>query len=97
MLKYKCQLLKIRVKIITEEYTSKCSFLDKERLCKHVKYKGKRIKRGLFKTGSGRIINADVNGSYNIMKKAIPNCLKTNGIQDVVVHPIRVKSYKSSF
>jgi putative transposase len=47
----------------------KCSFLDKERLCKHVKYKGKRIKRGLFKTGSGRIINADVNGSYNIMKK----------------------------
>jgi putative transposase len=97
MLKYKSQLLGIKVKITTEEYTSKCSFLDNERSHKHKKYKGKRIKRGLFRTSSGRIINADVNGSYNIMKKAIPNCLKTNEIQDVVVHPIRIKSYKSSF
>lgn len=58
--------------IVTEEsYTSKCSFLDDEDICKHEKYAGKRIKRGLYKASDGRLINADVNGALNILKKVI--------------------------
>ena len=92
MLKYKCQLEGIEVVMQEESYTSKCSFLDLEDIKKHDKYVGKRIKRGLFKS-STKLINADVNGSYNVMRKAIPNIFD-DGIEDVVVHPIRVKPYK---
>ena len=61
---------------------------DNEEICKHEEYLGKRIKRGLFKTAQGKIINADVNGSYNIMKKAIPNVQYTNGIEGLGVNPL---------
>ena len=69
MLTYKCELIGIAVTINEESYTSKCSFLDNEEICKHDEYKGKRIKRGLFKSSDGRLINADVNGALNILKK----------------------------
>ena len=71
MLIYKCELLGITVHITEESYTSKCSFLDNEEICKHEGYKGKRIKRGLYKSSDGRLINADVNGALNILKKVI--------------------------
>lgn len=71
MLTYKCELLGITVHISEESYTSKCSFLDNEEICKHEEYKGKRIKRGLYKSSDGRLINADVNGALNILKKVI--------------------------
>lgn len=71
MLTYKCELLGITVHITEESYTSKCSFLDNEEICKHEGYKGKRIKRGLYKSSDGRLINADVNGALNILKKVI--------------------------
>ena len=71
MLTYKCELLGIRVHITEESYTSKCSFLDNEEICKHDEYKGKRIKRGLYKSSDGRLINADINGALNILKKVI--------------------------
>ena len=87
MIKYKCKLEGITVTYHEESYTSKCSFLDNEEICKHEEYLGKRIKRGLFKTAQGKIINADVNGSYNIMKKAIPNAF-ANGIEGLGVNPI---------
>lgn len=88
MLKYKCELEGISVIFNEESYTSKCSFFDNEDICKHDTYMGKRIKRGLFKTKGGRLINADVNGSYNIMKKAIPNVVFTNGIEGLGVNPL---------
>ena len=71
MLTYKCQLEGISVIEINESHTSKCSFIDNEEVCHHDKYVGKRIKRGLFKSKSGKIINADLNGSLNIMKKVV--------------------------
>ena len=88
MLKYKCEKVGISVRIVEESYTSKCSFLDNESIEKHDKYVGKRIKRGLFQSANGILINADVNGSYNIMKKVVPNVFKTDGIEGVVVHPL---------
>lgn len=71
MLSYKCQLEGINLITNEESYTSKCSFLDDEEICKHEEYVGKRVKRGLFRTANGKYINADVNGSLNILKKVI--------------------------
>ena len=71
MLKYKCSLRGITVITTNESYTIKCSFLDNEEVKKHQKYKGKRICRGLFKSKLGTLINADLNGALNILKKAI--------------------------
>ena len=89
MLTYKCEKYGINFTTQEESYTSKCSFLDNEEITKHEVYKGKRIKRGLFQTSDNTLINADVNGSYNIMKKAIPNAF-ADGIEGVAVHPYRV-------
>lgn len=69
LLKYKCELCGIKFILIDESYTSKCSFLDKEKICKHASYCGQRVKRGLFRTKDGKLINADVNGSLNIGRK----------------------------
>ena len=74
------------VKKQEEAYTSKCSFIDLEPVKQQKKYLGLRIYRGMFKSYSGKLINADVNGSYNIMRKAVPNVF-TDGIEGVAVHP----------
>ena len=87
LMKYKCELEGIKVLFNEESYTSKCSFLDGEPICKHDKYMGKRVKRGLFVSRNGIKINADVNGAYNIMLKAIPNAF-VDGIEGVGVHPM---------
>lgn len=71
MLSYKCKLVGIAVMMTEESYTSKCSFIDNEEIKHHEDYKGKRIKRGLFRTNDGKLINADLNGSLNIMRKVI--------------------------
>lgn len=73
MLSYKCEMHGISFSITEESYTSKCSFLDNEVLCKHDTYLGRRVHRGLFRASSGRTINADVNGALNILKKVIGN------------------------
>ena len=73
MLTYKCELNGISLTVTEESYTSKCSFLDGEPLGKHDSYCGKRIHRGLFKSSSGKLINADVNGALNILRKVIGN------------------------
>ena len=70
-LEYKCKLEGINFLITEESYTSKCSFLDNESVEKHESYLGKRIKRGLFKSSKGKLINADLNGSLNILRKAV--------------------------
>lgn len=70
-LEYKCRLEGINMIFTEESYTSKCSFLDNEPLRKHSNYVGKRIKRGLFKSAKGKLINADLNGSLNILRKVI--------------------------
>ncbi len=87
-----------------ESYTSKASFLDLDPLpvygqegADKVKFSGKRATRGMYVSNIGREINADVNGSGNIMRKALPNVMKTHRIEDangmfqsLVVHPERI-------
>ena len=89
MLTYKARLVGIKVMVQDESYTSKCSFLDNEPVHKHEHYKGKRICRGLFRASDGRCIQADVNGAYNILRKAVPKAF-ADGIGAVVVQPVRV-------
>lgn len=93
MIEYKARKVGLNVIKHDESYTSKCSFLDLEDIKKHEVYKGKRIQRGLFKSSNGRLINSDVNGSLNILRKAVPKVF-SDGIEDVAVHPKRVKSFK---
>ncbi|WP_241212786.1 IS200/IS605 family accessory protein TnpB-related protein [Cyanobacterium aponinum] len=73
MLCYKGELMGIKVVVTEESYTSQSSFLDFDTLPsygeKKPKFSGKRIKRGLYKTSTGKLINADVNGSYNCIRK----------------------------
>ena len=94
-IEYKSKLIGIDFKTTEESYTSKCSFLDNERIEKHDNYSGKRISRGLFRTSNGTIINADVNAGYNIMKKAFPNSIMVDGIEAFGLMP--QKMYQNIF
>jgi putative transposase len=87
MLTYKAHLVGIQVLVTEESHTSKCSFLDSEAIEHHGQYVGKRIKRGLFVSATGRQINADVNGAYNMIVKVVPDAF-SKGRAGVVVHPV---------
>jgi len=71
MLQYKWEALGFKFTLTEESYTSKCSFLDGEGLEHHNKYLGRRPKRGLFRTSGGHQINADINGSANMINKVV--------------------------
>ena len=88
-LEYKAEEQGITVIKQEESHSSKCSFLDNEPIEHHNKYIGRRITRGLFKSQKGTIINADVNGAYNILKKALLNAVEADRIEDVGLHPTR--------
>ena len=88
-IEYKAEKCGLNIILNEESYTSKCSFLDLEEIKKHEIYRGKRIKRGLFKSNKGVLINSDVNGSYNILKKAVPKVF-ADGIEGVIVHPYKI-------
>jgi len=90
MLKYKSEENGIRVIDVEESWTSKCSFLDQEPIGHKEKYVGRRIKRGLFRSALGIIINADVNAAYNIIRKVFPEAFRAIGIEGVVLHPERL-------
>ena len=99
-LKYKCQLKGINVIEQEESYTSKCSFFDNDYIPvykqndKLFKSSGKRIKRGLYKTTKGQLINADINGSLNIMRKYLNVvCVEiiSPANRGFVVNPVKIQ------
>ena len=69
MIKYKAELAGITFIQVNESYTSGTSFLDNELPTKEFYDKSRRKFRGLFLSDSSRRINADVNASFQIMKK----------------------------
>ncbi len=115
MLTYKAKLVGIHVLLQEESYTSKASLLDLDHIPVYGKegetkpvFSGKRVSRGMYQSKSGQEINADVNGSGNIMRKALPNAILAHGIGDangmfesLVVHPERIvvplRTQKSRF
>lgn len=86
---YKARNVGINVILTEESYTSGTSFLDGESPNKEFYNKKRRLHRGLFVSNNGVSINADVNAAYQIMKKVFPN-IYVDGIEDVVLHPVRV-------
>ena len=73
LLRYKLELNGITYIETEESHTSKCSFIDKEEICHHNSYMGRRMRRGLFKSKEGKKYNADINGSLNILRKYMIN------------------------
>ena len=95
-LKYKCQLRGITVVLQEESYTSKASFLDGDDIpvygeTENPQFSGHRIKRGLYRSGDGRLINADVNGSYNILRKGLMNNHLPFNVDNPLIQPLVVK------
>ena len=70
-IKYKAKLEGIKVKEISERYTSGISAIDEEEITRENYNKKRRINRGIFVTEKGIKINADINGSLNILRKYI--------------------------
>jgi putative transposase len=90
-LNYKCQEVGITLITVDESYTSGTSFLDNELPIKEFYNKKRRIKRGIFKSNNGKIINSDINASYQIMRKEFPNTFKQSyGIEGLVLNPFKV-------
>ncbi len=81
LIQYKFEAVGGIVKLVNEAYTSKCSALDLEPIQKQTEYKGKRIKRGLFISNKGVTINADINGSLNILRKVVKEDIISNLIE----------------
>ena len=76
-LEYLCNMYGIEYMLQEESYTSKASFFDRDDLPlynadnpQEYIFSGKRVKRGLYMTKKGNLINADVNGALNILKKS---------------------------
>ena len=69
MVEYKSKMAGINVIVHEESHTSKCDHLALEKICHHEKYLGKRVKRGLFQSSTGKLINADTNGALGTMLK----------------------------
>lgn len=72
MIQYKAEETGIAVILTEESYTSGTSFIDNEKPVKENYNKARRIKRGLFKSNNGILINADLNGAYQILQKVVP-------------------------
>jgi len=102
MLTYKAELVGIQVEVREESYTSKASFVDLDPIPTYKPnndteyiFSGKRIGRRnrLYRTKDGRKICADVNGSYNILRKRKPDAFVNAGAKGraaYVVQPVRL-------
>ena len=87
MLSYKASEAGINVETHNESHTSKCSFLDDEDICHYDEYMGKRKKRGLFVSSVGCMLNADINGAANILRRGLG---KTFSPHKSMFNPIKI-------
>ncbi len=56
----------------------------------HDRYLGKRVRRGLFRSSTGQMINADINGSYNILRRFAPDAF-SQGVASCLLRPIPLR------
>ena len=95
LLDSKCQEYGLNYRETQESHTSKCSAIDNESIKHHDKYAGKRIKRGLFKSKDGILINSDVNGAININRKVTGMQVTADSVKGIVAYPIRIRADES--
>ena len=80
-----------------ESYTSKASFLDNDSIPlwngthQEVSFSGKRVKRGLYRASGNRVLNADVNGAANILRKSNHRLDFERVARGLLANPLRVK------
>lgn len=91
MIQYKCEEVGIKVIVTEESYTSKTDHYSDEAMCHHENYMGKRIKRGLFRSASGKLINADLNGAIGILRKVVGERLWQIADRGGVAIPSRIQ------
>lgn len=94
-IEYKCKLNGIKFSTNEESYTSKCDALALEPIKKQEVYSGKRIERGLFKSSNNKVINSDVNGALNILRK-VNKCKGESFVKKItesgaVIVPIKIR------
>ena len=92
-IKYKGLENGIKVSIIEEQYTSKSSFIDNDIIPTKFgdyNFSGNRVKRGLYKSKDGKLINADVNGSYNILRKGNTEFKYNDSIKGISLYPVKI-------
>ena len=100
-LTYKCLAKGIKVVEQEESYTSKASFLDEDEIPVYdsvqtkPQFSGKRISRGLYQSKDGKVLNADVNGSYNILVKGLLSLDKTLNRKAVSFHTRSLRRWES--
>ena len=68
-LQYKCEETGVNCVTTEESYTSKIDHCVREDMKRHNSYLGKRVKRGLFNSSCGKVLNADINGAIGILRK----------------------------
>ena len=97
-LEYLCELNGIAFVKQEESYTSKASFWDKDVIPLYnadnpqkYHFSGKRVKRGLYRTANGKLLNADVNGALNILRKSSVVSLDTLYSSGEVDTPVRIR------
>lgn len=97
-LEYLCEFYGIKYVDQEESYTSKASFFDmdiipeyKEKDNIEYSFSGKRVRRGMYKTLKGYILNADVNGALNILKKSKVVDLEVLYHRGEVDTPVRIR------
>lgn len=97
-LEYLCELNGIAFVKQEESYTSKASFWDKDLIPVYnadnpqkYYFSGKRIQRGLYRTSDGMLLNADVNGALNILRKSSVVSLDTLYSSGEVDTPVRIR------
>jgi len=66
---------------------------DNEEIKHHDEYVGERVKRGLFKSKDGILINSDVNGAINIARKSKVTSMEVTPemIKGIVAFPKRIR------
>ena len=88
--KYKAELVGVNIQTVEESHTSKCDSFALEEVKHHNKYLGRRKKRGLFQSSIKNLVNADVNGAINILRKVIGNSFIDNRYRLSAAQPLTV-------
>jgi len=89
-LKYKGKKIGINVLEQEESYTSKIDHFSFEKMERKEKYLGKRIKRGLFQSSTGKILNADINGALGILRKVIGDSFLKSLNINFIQNPLKI-------
>lgn len=96
-IEYKAEQVGINVQTPKESYTSKIDCLALETIEKHKKYLGVRKSRGLFQSSIEVLLNADVNGAINILRKVIGDSFVRSLINTgLVFNPVRINCLQTS-